>query len=141
VKPAIATVDRRLREEGLGNCASLMAAGSIRSSAGAARACAIGTAAPVAVGCRVCMKCCTGNCPWGITSQRAELYRRVDPREGAVRPANLLRAWSLELKEILGAPGVNSIESLCGSRARLGGVGLDAHTLEIPGARPAGAGY
>jgi len=47
------------------------------------------------------MKCYTGNCSWGITSQRPELYRRIDPREGAVRLANLLRAWSHELKEIL----------------------------------------
>ena len=148
IELAIATVDQRLREEGLRNGVSLIAAGSIRSSADLAKAialgadaCAIGTAALIALGCRVCMKCYTGNCSWGITSQRPELYRRIDPREGAVRLTNLLRGWSLELKEILGASGVNSVESLRGSRSRLRGVGLSAQTLEILGVSPAGAGY
>jgi heterodisulfide reductase subunit B len=95
----------------------------------------------IALGCRVCMKCHTGNCSWGITSQRPELYRRIDPREGSVRLANLLRGWSLELKEIPGAPGVNSVESLSGSRSRLRGVGLDSTTLEILGVGAAGVGY
>ena len=148
IEIAIAVVDERLRQEGLRNRVSLIAAGSIRSSADAAKAialgadaAAIGTAALVALGCRVCMKCYTGNCSWGITSQRPELYRRIDPREGAVRLANLLRAWSHELKEILGALGVNSVESLRGSRERLRGVGLDKNTLEIIGVKPAGVGY
>ena len=148
IELAIAVVDQRLREEGLRNSVSLIAAGSIRSSADVAKAialgadaCAIGTAALIALGCRVCMKCYTGNCSWGITSQRPELYRRIDPREGSKRLANLLRAWSLELKEILGASGVNSVESLRGSRERLRGVGLDAETLEILGVKPAGMGY
>jgi glutamate synthase domain-containing protein 2 len=148
IELAVATVDERLRQEGLRSSVSIIAAGSIRSSADAAKAialgadaCAIGTAALIALGCRVCMKCYTGNCSWGITSQRPELSRRIDPREGSVRLANLLRAWSLELKEILGALGVNSVESLRGSRERLRGVGLDGDTLEILGVKPAGVGY
>ncbi len=86
-------------------------------------------------------KCYTGNCSWGITSQRPELYRRIDPREGAVRIANLVRGWSHEIKEILGALGVNSVESLRGSRERLRGVGLPKETLDIIGVKPAGVGY
>ncbi len=146
IEIAIAVVDQRLREEGLRNRVSLVAGGSIRSSADLAKAialgadaCAIGTAALIALGCRVCMKCYTGNCSWGITSQRPELYGRIDPHEGAERLVNLLRGWSLELKEILGACGVNSIESLRGSRMRLRGIGLDAQTLEILGVSAAGA--
>ncbi len=41
-------------------------------------------------------------------------------------------------KEFLGALGVNSIESMRGSRERLRGLGLDAQTLEILGVKPAG---
>lgn len=145
IELALAAVDDRLREEGIRNHASIIAAGSIRSSADAAKAIAlgadavaIGTAALVAMGCRVCQKCYTGNCAWGIATQRPELTRRLDPEVGAQRLVNLLRAWSLELKELLGSLGVNAIESLRGSRERLRAVGLDALTLDIMGIKPAG---
>jgi hypothetical protein len=39
---------------------------------------------------------------------------------------------------VLGALGVNAVESLRGSRERLRGVGLDEKTLEILGIKPAG---
>ncbi|MBI2877004.1 MAG: IMP dehydrogenase [Candidatus Tectomicrobia bacterium] len=145
IELALAAVDDRLRQEGIRNQASLIAAGSIRSSADVAKAIAlgadavaIGTAALIAMGCRVCQKCYTGNCAWGIAAQKPELVRRLDPEEAAQRLKNLLRAWSLEIKEILGALGVNAIESLRGSRERLRGVGLDAQTLDILGVKPAG---
>jgi glutamate synthase domain-containing protein 2 len=64
--------------------------------------------------------------------------RRLDPEWGAERLTNLVTAWSNELKEILGALGVNAIESLRGSRERLRGVGLDAQTCEIIGVKAAG---
>jgi glutamate synthase domain-containing protein 2 len=51
----------------------------------------------------------------------------------------LLLAWSIELKEILGAAGINAIESLRGNRDRLRGYGLDHTTLEILGVQPAGS--
>ena len=56
----------------------------------------------------------------------------------AMRLTNLLRGWSHEIKEFLGALGVNSIESMRGSRERLRGIGLDAQTLDILGVKPAG---
>ena len=142
---AIAVVDQRLRDEGIRNRASIIAAGSIRSSADMAKAIAlgadvvaIGTAALIALGCHLCQGCHTGCCSWGLTTQKAELTRRLDPEWGAERLTNLVRAWSHELKEILGALGVNAIESLRGSRERLRGVGLDAQTCEILGVKPAG---
>lgn len=138
IENALAVVDERLRQEGIRNEASLIAAGSIRSSADAAKAIALGadavalgTASLVAMGCRVCGKCYTGNCSWGITTQRPELTRRLDPEVGAKRLINLINAWSHELKEILGALGINALESLRGNRERLRGVGLDALTLDI----------
>ncbi len=145
IELALAAVDDRLRQEGIRNQVSIIAAGSIRSSADAAKAIAlgadavaIGTAALIALGCRVCQMCYTGKCAWGICTQKPELTARLDPEVGAERLTGLLRAWSLEIKEILGSLGVNAIESFRGSRERLRGVGLDAQTLEILGVKPAG---
>ncbi len=142
---AIATVDQRLRDEGIRNRASIVAAGGIRGSADVAKAialgadaCAIGTAALVALGCHVCQKCHTGCCSWGICTQRQELTRRLDPEWGASQVVNLVTAWTHEIAEVLGALGVNAIESLRGSRERLRGLGLDASTLDILGVKPAG---
>ncbi|MEW6546384.1 MAG: glutamate synthase-related protein [Bacillota bacterium] len=142
---ALAAVDRRLREEGIRHLVSLVASGGIRSSADVlkaialgADAVAIGTAALVALGCRLCQRCYTGRCAWGITTQDPELVSRLDVEAAAWRLTNLLRAWSLEIKEMLGAMGINAIESLRGNRDRLRGVGLDPLTLEILGVQPAG---
>jgi glutamate synthase domain-containing protein 2 len=142
---AIAVVDQRLRDEGIRNQASIIAAGSIRSSADAAKAIAlgadvvaIGSASLMALGCHLCQGCHTGCCSWGLTTQKPELTRRVDPEWGAERLVNLVHAWSHELQEILGALGVNAVESLRGSRERLRAVGLDAQTCEILGVKPAG---
>jgi hypothetical protein len=48
--------------------------------------------------------------------------------------------WSHEIAEILGALGVNAIESLRGSRERLRALGLDQSTMGILGVKPAGRG-
>jgi len=145
IEIAIAVVDQRLRDEGIRNHASIIAAGSIRSSADMAKAIAlgadavaIGSAALMAMGCHLCQGCHTGKCSWGLTTQKPELTRRLDPEDGAQRLVNLVNAWSHEVQEILGALGVNAIESMRGSRERLRAVGLDAQTCEILGVKPAG---
>ena len=145
IELALAAVDERLMQEGIRNQASLIVAGGIRSSADVVKAIllgadavAIGTASLIVMGCHVCGHCHTGNCSWGITTQRPELVVRLDPEVFGERLANLLKAWSHEIKEVMGALGVNSIESIRGSRERLRGVGLDAQTLDILGVKPAG---
>lgn len=145
IEHAIAAVDDRLRQEGIRNEASIIAAGGIRSSADAAKAIALGadavaiaTAALITMGCTVCGKCYTGNCSWGITTQRPELTARLDPEVFADRLINLIHAWEHELKEILGALGINAIESLRGNRERLRGIGLDTATQDMLGVKPAG---
>ncbi len=145
IEVAIAAVDQRLRDEGIRNQASIVAAGSIRSSADLAKAialgadvCAIGTAALLALGCHLCQGCHTGSCSWGLTTQKPELTRRVDPEWGAERLTNLVHAWSHELQEILGALGVNAVESLRGSRERLRSIGLDEQMNKVLGVKPVG---
>jgi len=147
IEIAVAVVDERLRQEGIRNQASIIAAGGIRSSADMAKAIAlgadavaIGTAALLALGCTLCQKCYTGKCSWGICTQDPELTRRLDPRVGSQRIANLVRAWSAELEEILGALGLNAVESLRGSKERLRGLDLHQSTLEVLDVKPAGAG-
>jgi glutamate synthase domain-containing protein 2 len=145
IELALAAVDDRLRQEGIRNRASLVVGGGIRQSADVIKAIAlgadavmIGTAALVALGCRVCQKCNTGNCSWGIATQKPHLVSRLEPEAGAQRLTNLLSAWSHEIQEVLGALGINSIESLRGNRERLRGLGLDEMTLNILGVKPAG---
>jgi len=145
IELAIAVVDQRLREEGIRHQASVIAAGGFRSSADVIKAIAlgadavyIGTAALVALGCHICQKCYTGKCNWGIATQDPYLTRRLNPEIGARRAFNLLRAWSVEIKEMLGGMGINAIESLRGNREQLRAVGLDEKEREILGIKHAG---
>jgi glutamate synthase domain-containing protein 2 len=146
IELALASVDTRLREEGIRNQASIVVSGGIRNSGDVAKAIAlgadavyIGTAALIALGCHVCQQCHTGKCAWGICTTDLRLTKRVNPDIGARRLANLLRGWSIELKDILGGLGVNAIESLRGNRLHLRGVGLTDTELEILGVRMAGS--
>jgi glutamate synthase domain-containing protein 2 len=146
IELALASVDTRLREEGIRNRASIVVAGGIRSSADVIKAIAlgadavyIGTAALVALGCHVCQKCYTGNCNWGIATQDPYLTKRLNPEVGTRRLVNLLTGWSHEIMEMLGGMGINAIESLRGNRLRLRGVGLTQEELDILGIKHAGA--
>jgi len=146
VEAAVASVDAKLRDQGIRNEVSVIASGGIRGSADVAKAIAlgadavyVGTAALVAMGCRVCGNCYRGLCPWGIATQRPDLVQRLDPGVAANHVANLIRAWTLELAELLGAAGINSIESLRGNRDRLRGYMLDESLLRVLDVRPVGA--
>jgi len=146
IEMALAAVDTRLRQEGIRNRASLVISGGIRNSGDVAKAIAlgadavyIGTAALVALGCRLCQQCHSGKCAWGICTTDLFLTKRINPEIGARRLANLLRAWSLELKEMLGGMGINAIESLRGNRLQLRGVGLNQTELDILGVRMCGS--
>jgi len=146
IELALASVDDRLRQEGIRNQASVVIAGGIRNSGDVAKAIAlgadaiyIGTAALVALGCTICQQCHTGKCAWGICTTDPWLTKRVNPDIGARRLSNLLRGWSLELKDILGGMGINALESLRGNRLHLRGVDLTDTELEILGVRMAGS--
>lgn len=142
---ALASVDQRLRDEGIRNSLSIVVSGGIRGSADVLKAIAlgadavyIGTAALQAVGCTVCQRCYTGKCPWGIATNDPYLAKRVNPEIAAERLVNLVHAWGHEIKEILGALGINALESLRGNRLRLRAVGLTDKEMEILGVLPAG---
>jgi glutamate synthase domain-containing protein 2 len=146
IEMALASVDSRLRQEGIRNQASIVISGGIRNSGDVAKAIAlgadavyIGTAALIALGCRLCQQCHTGKCAWGICTTDLFLSKRVNPEIGARRLANLLRAWGLELKDMLGGMGINALESLRGNRLHLRGVGLTDTELDILGVRMAGS--
>lgn len=145
IELALASVDTRLRQEGIRNQASLVISGGIRNSGDMAKAIAlgadavnIGTAALMALGCTCCQQCHTGKCAWGICTSDLALTKRINPDIGARRLANLLRGWSIELKDILGGMGINALESLRGNRLQLRGIGLSDTELEILGVRMAG---
>jgi glutamate synthase domain-containing protein 2 len=145
IELALASVDDRLRQEGIRNQASVVIAGGIRNSGDVAKAIAlgadavyIGTAALIALGCTICQQCHTGKCAWGICTTDPRLMKRINPDIGARRLSNLLRGWSLELKDILGGMGINALESLRGNRLQLRSVGLTDTELEILGVRMAG---
>lgn len=145
IEMALAAVDQRLRDEGIRTWASVLVSGGFRNSTDIVKAIAlgadavyIGTGALIAVGCTVCQKCYTGKCPWGITTQDPYLGKRVNPDIGTRRLNNLLRAWSLEIKEILGGMGINAIESLRGNRLHLRAVGLNEREMDILGVMQAG---
>ena len=145
IELALASVDTRLRQEGIRGEVSLVAGGSIRCSADVVKAVAlgadavyIGTAALMALGCHLCRSCHSGRCAWGIATQRPDLTARLDPQEGARRLVNLITAWRREMEEMMGGMGINSIEALRGNRLMLRGVGMTRKELEILGIKHAG---
>ena len=121
IELALASVDQRLREEGIR--AQRIAGGRAAASATArtwsrrlrwARTRCISPrarcwrwAAISAAAARA------GKCNWGIATQRPDLVKRLNPGN---RVANgwsiLLTAWNHEIKEMMGGMGINSIEAL-----------------------------
>ena len=145
IELALASVDKRLRDEGIRNNVSLIVGGSIRSAADVVKAVALGadacyiaTAAMLAMGCHLCRTCQSGKCNWGIATQHPELVKRLNPDIGSKRLVNLLTAWKYEIKELMGGMGINSIEALRGNRLMLRGVGLTQKELDILGISHAG---
>lgn len=145
IELALAAVDERLREEGIRSTVSVVAAGSIRSSADVVRAVALGadavyiaSAALIALGCHQCHDCSSGKCNWGIATQRADLTKRLNPEIAAERVVNLVHAWNHEIQELMGGMGINAIESLRENRLMLRGIGLTDRELSILDVKHAG---
>ena len=145
IELAISSLDRRLRQDGIRNRCSIIAAGGIRCSADVIKAIAlgadatyIGSAALIAMGCNLCQKCYTGKCNWGICTQDPRLAGRLNVEIASQRLTNLVSAWSHEIREMLGGMGINALESLRGNRDHLRGVGLYEWELDVLGIKGAG---
>ncbi len=116
---AIVQADEALREIGLRDEVSLVAAGGIRTGADVAKAIAlgadavqIGTAALIALGCTVCRQCHLGKCPKGIATQDKRLRRRLDPEKGGIRVYNYIKAMTEEIKILTQQAGKTDVRNL-----------------------------
>ena len=145
IELALASVDERLRAEGIRSNVSVVVGGSVRSSADVVKAVALGadavyiaTPALLALGCHLCRSCHTGKCNWGIATQQPDLVKRLNPDIGYKRLVNLVTAWNHEIQEMMGGMGINSIEALRGNRLMLRGVGLTDTELSVLGIKYAG---
>lgn len=145
IELALASVDQRLRDEGIRDQVSIVIGGSVRNSGDLVKAIALGadavyiaTSALLALGCHLCRTCQTGKCNWGIATQRPDLVKRLNPDIGYKRLVNLVSAWNHELQEMMGGMGINSIEALRGNRLMLRGIGLSQKELDILGIKHAG---
>lgn len=117
--PALVQAVRTLEEIGLKDDVSLIISGGIKDGADLAKAMAIGadavaigTAAMVAMGCRVCMRCHTGNCSFGIGTQDPELRNNLDVDAAAQKVANYITAMTAEAVLLAKAAGKSKLKNL-----------------------------
>ena len=98
----------------------------------------VSTPVLISMGCTVCQSCHRGLCSWGIATQRADLIHRLDVDISSKRVVNLFHAWNEELREILVAMGIDSVESLRGNKDRLRYIGNNPKIAEVLGVKHAG---
>jgi glutamate synthase domain-containing protein 2 len=130
-----------LKDYGVHRKVKLIALGGIRNGLDAFKAMAMGadaagfgSAAEVAMGCRVCYACQKGNCPYGITSQKPELRARLDPIEAGHRLGNFIHACTEEVKILTMLSGHRSIKELSTEDLRA----MDLNTAALTGLKLAG---
>jgi len=122
IEYAIPKVHNFLLNEGIRDEIVLVASGGIRTAYDIAKCVAlgadgavIGMADLVAIGCTRLADCEKGQgCPFGITTTDPELSKLIDPAWGAIRIANLYRAWARQLRDLLKSLGLRSIRELRG---------------------------
>ncbi len=117
--PALVQAVMTLEEMGMKDEISLIASGGIRNGADVAKALAIGadavaigTSAMVAMGCRVCMKCHTGHCAFGIGTQHEDERKNLDVDAAAERVANYIRGMTAEAVLLAKAAGKSKLNNL-----------------------------
>lgn len=145
IELAVAAADRALREQGMREGFTIIAAGRVADSTDAAKLMAlgadlvsVGTAALIAMGCIMDRKCHLGYCPTALTC-RIDGIREVDVDFALARLVNFIRGFALELSGIVHGLGLSSVEELRGNRGLLTGDGVSADALRALGidGRPA----
>lgn len=137
IPPAV----RALQDMGVHRKVKLIVLGGIRNGLDAYKAIALGAdgvgfgaAAEIAMGCRACLACHTGRCPYGITSQDPKLRARLDPEEAGRRLANFIKATGEELKMLTMLSGHGDIRNLGSEDLRA----MDINTAAITGLKLVG---
>lgn len=137
IELAVASADKILREEGLRDKFTIIAAGRVASSTDAAKLIALGadivslgTAALIAMGCLMIHKCHLGSCPVALTN-KIDGTKIIDIDFATKNLLNFIKGFTLEIANILDNLGLSSIEELKGRRELLFGRGLSEDALEI----------
>lgn len=137
IPPAV----QALKDYGVHHKVKLIVLGGIRNGLDAFKAMAMGadavgfgSAAEIAMGCRVCYACHKGNCPYGITSHKPEMRARLDPIEVGQKLANFIRATAEEVKILTMLSGYSRTVDLSTEDLR----SMDMNTAALTGLKLAG---
>jgi glutamate synthase domain-containing protein 2 len=117
--PALVQAVKTLEEMGMKDEVSLIVSGGIKDGADIAKALAIGadavaigTSAMVAMGCRVCLRCHTGVCGFGIGTQDEASRAKFDIEAAAEKVANYIKAITNEAVLLAKSAGKTKLRNL-----------------------------